>query len=89
MISIDTNLPREACDHIRSLRQIPKWRIVEHAPVMAEVWKYTATRNFARRRIFDIRLGLTLKHHGVREFATANVKDFKEIGFLKVWNPLA
>jgi len=27
-------------------------------------------------------------HHGVTEFATANVKDFEGFGFTRVWNPL-
>ena len=60
----------------------------ENAPVMDDVWKMAAKPGFPRRRIFDLRLGLTLIHHGVTHFATANVKDFKGIGFEKVWNPL-
>ena len=60
----------------------------ENAPVMDEVWKMAAKPGFPRRRIFDLRLGLTLIHHGVTHFATANVKDFERIGFEKVWNPL-
>lgn len=35
------------------------------------------------------RLALTLRHHGVTEFVTANVKDFEGFGFTRVWNPLA
>lgn len=45
-------------------------------------------KEFAFRKIVDIRLGLTLKSHGVTHFATANVKDFQGLGFEKVWNPL-
>jgi hypothetical protein len=33
--------------------------------------------------------GTKLLHHGVTEFATANVKDFAKVGFKRVWNPLA
>lgn len=36
----------------------------------------------------DTRLALTLLHHGVTEFATVNVQDFKGFGFSRVWNPL-
>jgi len=43
---------------------------------------------FARRRLFDTRTALSLRHHGVTEFATANVKDFGDFGFTRVWNPL-
>jgi predicted nucleic acid-binding protein len=60
----------------------------EHAPVMDQVWSLAAKPNFPRRRIIDIRLALTLQHHGVTHFATANTKDFQNLGFTKVWNPL-
>lgn len=60
----------------------------ENAQVMDSVWTMAADPSFARRRIFDARLGKTLLHHGVTRFATANVKDFEGIGFEQVWNPL-
>ena len=41
------------------------------------------------RRIYDARLALCLLAHGVREFATVNVKDFAGLGFRRVFNPLA
>jgi len=55
---------------------------------MDRVWQAAGKKGFARRRIFDVRLGETLRHHGVTQFATANVKDFETLGFEKVWNPL-
>ena len=69
-------------------RRHPRWQLAEHAPVMATVWKLAAVPGFARRRIFDVRLGLTLLAHGVTDFATANVADFEGLGFRRVWNPL-
>jgi hypothetical protein len=30
-----------------------------------------------------------LIHHGVKTLATTNTKDFQELGFERVWNPLA
>ncbi len=60
----------------------------ENAPIMDEVWQIAARPNIARRRVFDLRLGLTLRHHGVTRFATANTKDFSGLGFEQVWNPL-
>jgi uncharacterized protein len=42
-----------------------------------------------RRRLYDTRSALTMTAQGVTEFATMNVKDFKGLGFRKVWNPLA
>lgn len=56
---------------------------------MDEVWRQAASGQFAFRQIIDLRLALTLRHHGVTEFATANGKDFQGVGFSRVWNPLA
>jgi toxin-antitoxin system PIN domain toxin len=80
--------PSEAGAYCERLRQNRNWRVVESAPVMAEVWKWTRRKDFAFRRIIDVRLGLTLRHFGVEEFATTNAKDFRALGFRKVWNPL-
>jgi hypothetical protein len=44
-------------------------------------------KSFAQRPIYDPRLALSLLRQGVTAFATADVKDFEEFGF--VWNPLA
>jgi toxin-antitoxin system PIN domain toxin len=67
----------------------PRWRLVENAPVMDQVWKLAAGESFARRRIIGARLARTLQHHGVTELATVNTRDFVGLGFTRVWNPLA
>ena len=80
----------EAAKVITSIRQNPSWAIVDvpSAPsVMNEVWRRVAKPNFARRRIHDLRLALTLRHWGVDEFYTRNTKDFQDIGFSKLINP--
>lgn len=77
-----------ASAHCQAFRANANWQLVESAPVMAEVWKLAAQRNFALRRIIDARLALTLRHHGVTEFATSNVKYFDGFDFARVWNPL-
>ncbi len=82
----------EAVAIIEALRSNPRWDVFDYpgpaAQVMDRVWKQAAVSDFARRKIFDARLALTLRHHGVTEFATANEKDFREFGFSRVWNPL-
>lgn len=65
------------------------WMLVDAAPIMDETWRLAAGRTFAFRRIIDVRLALTLIHHGVKELATTNVKDFHGLGFERVWNPLS
>jgi toxin-antitoxin system PIN domain toxin len=77
-----------ASAYCQALRNNANWQVVEAAPVMAEVWRQAATRDFALRRIIDARLALTLRHYGVKEFATTNIKDFKGFGFTRVWSPL-
>ncbi|MBT5706975.1 MAG: PIN domain-containing protein [Verrucomicrobia bacterium] len=79
---------KEARNVATSYWQFKNVTRIESAPVMDQVWEYAAKPNFPRRRIFDVRLALTLQHHGVTRLATANVKDFKVLGFQKVWNPL-
>lgn len=78
----------EAVAECQIFRAHPRWQLVDSADVMKEVWPIAASEGFARRRIFDVRLAKTLQAHGVTEFATANVRDFENLGFQKVWNPL-
>jgi predicted nucleic acid-binding protein len=56
--------------------------------MMEQVWEWAARPKFAYRKIFDMRLAATLRAHQVREFATRNIKDFEDVGFVRVWNPL-
>jgi predicted nucleic acid-binding protein len=75
---------------VQALREHPRWELVDYpGGLMTEVWSHAAAPGFARRRVYDTRLALTLRHHGVTEFATANVKDFQGFGFTRVWNPLS
>jgi uncharacterized protein len=80
--------PAEAAAHCAVYRDNRNWKLVESAPVMPEVWRRVKGRAFPFRRIIDMRLGLTLRHHGVTLFATTNGKDFQGLGFEEVWNPL-
>lgn len=77
-----------AASSCQIFRTHPRWALVESAPVMSEVWKRAARPHVARRGVFDARLALTLRHHGVEELATDNVKDFDGFGFAKVWSPI-
>jgi predicted nucleic acid-binding protein len=79
---------KAARDLVTSYWRIPNVMRIENSSIMDEVWELAGTKDFARRRIFDARLALTLRSEGVTHFATANVKDFQGWGFEKVWNPL-
>ena len=78
----------EACQLILTLRRNPRWRLVENAPVMDAVWTKAGRDPYARRKVIDARLALTLRHHGVTDFATVNLAAFGGFGFRRVWNPL-
>ena len=73
------------CAHFRSN---PRWQVLECSTgVMEEVWRNSQTLSRAVG-IYDLRLGHTLRRHGVTEFATRNVRDFKNIGFKRLINPI-
>lgn len=81
-----------AVEVIQTYRHHPRWRILGFAPsslhLHNELWSAASQAGFARRRIYDARMALTLRAFGVNEWATANVKDFSGFGFERVWNPL-
>ena len=81
--------PAQAASLALSFLRFPSVTRAENAPVMDKVWEWASKPGFARRRVIDLRLALTLQHHGVTRFATANVKDFEDVGFSEVWNPVA
>lgn len=80
--------PDDARNLVTSYWKVPNVVRIENAIVMDQVWALAGAKNFARRRIFDARLALTLRHSGVTHFATSNTKDFEGLGFERVWNPL-
>ena len=81
-----------AVDVVRTYRHHPRWMLLGFDPdspaLHDELWPLAAEPTFARRRIYDARLALSLRRQGVTEIATANVKDFDGFGFSRVWNPL-
>jgi toxin-antitoxin system PIN domain toxin len=82
--------PKQAVELIQHLRTNPSWRLLDASEgLMAEIWTKAAMPGFARRRIFDARLGVSLVRQGVTEFATRNVHDFQGLGFSRVFDPLA
>ena len=77
-----------AADICDRLRKNPAWEYVDYEPEIAgSLWDWAAHATTGFRHIIDARLALTLRHHGVTHFATANVKDFQGFGFSHVWNP--
>ena len=81
----------DAAAVISSYRSNPAWAVVDvpsSPDVMNAVWRRASSRNFARRRIHDVRLAETLKYWKVDEFHTRNTRDFADAGFRVLSNPL-
>ena len=80
----------EAAMFCLSLRSNPRWEYADYEPdVSGAVWNWAATTSGSFRHIIDARLALTLRHHGVTQFATANTKHFDGFGFERVWSPIS
>ena len=84
--------PKSAAEVIATYRRHPRWLLValpvDQRRLHDRLWKLAAGPQFAYRRIYDARLALSLVQQGVTELATVNVKDFQDLGFRRVWNPL-
>jgi toxin-antitoxin system PIN domain toxin len=82
--------PAEAARFCAALRGNPRWEYADYEPAVAEpLWRWAETTTTTEyRRIIDARLALTLRHHGVTHFATANERHFEGFGFERVWSPL-
>jgi uncharacterized protein len=82
----------DAVSVIQAFRQHPTWMLLDYPGetpgVMDELWRLAAQPHIGRRIVFDARLALTLRHHGVKQFATRNEGHFAGFGFARVWNPL-
>lgn len=82
----------EAVAVIQAYRRHPLWRIIGFPPngkdVHDRIWELASRKNIARRRIYDLRIALTLRAFGVTGFATANLKDFESLSLFRVFNPL-
>ncbi len=82
----------EAGAVIQTYRSHPRWRLIgfpaESRAMHDELWKYAKGKAFAFRRIYDARSALSMITQGVTEFASVNVKDYQNLGFRRVWNPL-
>ncbi len=82
----------QAVSVIDAYRRHPRWRILGYPPDSLDahntLWTIAAQPGFARRSLFDARTAIALLRQGVTEFATCNLKDFQDLGFARVWNPL-
>ncbi|XOV70795.1 MAG: PIN domain-containing protein [Verrucomicrobiota bacterium] len=82
----------EASGVIDAYRNHPCWRLIgfplESRTLHDRMWEFSKQKSFAFRRLYDVRTALTMIDQGVTELATANVKDFQQLGFRRVWIPL-
>ena len=85
--------PEAAVSLIETYRRHPRWVLagfsINGRNLHDQLWNHAQKPNFAFRKLYDVRTALTLREHGVTDFATINLKDFEGLGFRRVWNPLA
>ncbi len=80
---------RAAATFCLTLKSHPVWQHVDYSSEVSErLWTWAAGTTGAFRRVIDARLAFTLLHHGITDFATANVKDFQNFPFRRVWSPV-
>lgn len=76
-----------------AFRQHPRWQLLGFPPDSRSfhdtLWPALRKESLARRRIYDLRAALSMIRQGVTDFATVNTRDFADVGFHRVWNPLA
>ena len=78
----------QSASYCQKLKTNPQWRYIDYEPtVSSKLWEWAKATNQGFRQMIDARIALTLQHHGVDEFATANIKDFSGFGFKKLWDP--
>lgn len=82
-----------AVELCQALRNHPRWQLVGFPDGSRsfhnDLWPFLAAKQLARRRAYDLRLARSLIVQGVTEFATVNLKDFADVGFKRVFNPLS
>jgi uncharacterized protein len=80
---------KAAVQIVQHLRANPAWRVIDYpGNLMDEVWRMLQDGKLSRCGIFDLRLALTLRHHGVKVLATRNIKHFQGLGFEEIINPI-
>lgn len=79
----------EAAAFCETLRANPDWEFGDYEPEVGKsLWDWAAKTKTSFRHIIDARLALTLRHHGVTHWASANERHFEGFGFDRVWSPL-
>jgi len=82
----------EASGVIDAHRNHPCWRLIgftlESRILHDRMWEFSKQKSFEFRRLYDVRTALTMIDQAVTELATVHVKDFQQLRFRRVWNPL-
>jgi len=84
--------PLSAGDAVRHLSILRDEMGIMHCGYSTECWSGLMRKlerdDFPSRRTHDAILAATLMSHGVKTFYTRNTKDFADVGFQKLINPV-
>jgi len=81
---------KQASECIQWYRESSGWLQCAWEPaLMKELYPFWKKSAFPARNNFDLKLAITLKYHGVKDLYTRNTKDFTDLNFFTLFNPLA
>jgi hypothetical protein len=79
--------PAAATDVCEAFRHYARWQVTGFPPDNRDFhdafWPKLREADFARRRAYDWRAALLIQQ-GITEFATVNIKNFRDCGFQRV-----
>lgn len=85
--------PLSAPDAARYIQLLREGLGIMHCCYTSDCWsslfRDLGKADFPYQRTHDGVLAATLLHHGVTTFYTRNTKDFVQVGFEKVFNPIS
>lgn len=82
--------PDEAMGNVRGLAGLPHVRLIAERNGFLEIYREVTKSVPVRANLVpDAHLASILRQHGVSTLYTANVDDFRKLGFTDVRNPLA
>ena len=82
--------PAEAIGNVQALAQLPHVRLIGERDGFLDVYREVTKKVAVRANLVpDAHLASILRQNGVSTLYTANVDDFRRLGFPDVRNPLA
>jgi len=83
---LDGNSAFELIDYYRN--KIGWLHCSYHTSFWDDMAPFLMNNQFSSKKVFDMRLAVALKHNNIDIFYTRNIRDFKELHWFEVINPI-